>query len=103
MHFIFKKRYYERIFSTLREEVCKMLVKEVEGHKKPKDIRGKVIERIAAYKADFKEMAEIMMPERLKIEKELNEVTMLLTTQKREDIAYMMTSANDFYRRCFKK
>lgn len=68
-----------------------MLVREVEAHKKPKDIRGKVIERIAIYKTDFKEMAELMIPQRLKVEKELNEVTVLLTTQKREEVAYVMT------------
>ena len=80
-----------------------MLVREVEGQKKPKDIRQKVIERVAVYKADFKEMAEILIPQRLKIEKELNEITVLLTTQKREEFAYVMTEANDFYRRCFRK
>ena len=94
VHFIFKKRYYERIFTTIREEICKMLVREVEKTKKPKQIRNKVIERINFYKADCREMMELMITQKLKIQKELDEIILLLTTQKRQEIAFLMTEAS---------
>lgn len=31
MHFLFVKRYYERIFACMREEICKMLEKELKA------------------------------------------------------------------------
>lgn len=38
VHFIFKKRYFERIFATIREEISKLLEKQVDSLKKKKDV-----------------------------------------------------------------
>jgi hypothetical protein len=58
-------------------------------------MRTKVVERLARYKTDCTEMAELLFSsQKMRVEKELNEVNTLLTTQRREEIAFIMTEAS---------
>ena len=66
-------------------------------------IRSKVVERVARYKTDCQEMAQLLLKHRLSTDRELSEVTVLLTTQRREEIAFIMTQATETYKRMFKR
>lgn len=86
-----------------------MLEKEVDSLKRKKDVSSysikiaRVIERINRYKTDCLEMADILLKQKLRIERELNEIITLLTTQRRDEIAFIMTEASDIFKRIYKK
>ncbi len=48
-------------------------------------------------------MADLLVQQKIKIEKELNEIVVLLTTQRRDEIAFIITEAGDLYKRIYKK
>lgn len=62
-----------------------------------------MVDRINKYKVDCLEMAELLVKQKLKIDKELNEIVTLLTTQRRDEIAFIMTEASDLFKRIYKK
>lgn len=68
-HFVFRKRYWERVFGIIREEICRMLEKEARKMGKKKPDLTKLLERLEHYKKDCLEMALLLAGSKLKLER----------------------------------
>lgn len=80
-----------------------MMEKEAKKLTKKKPDLGKLLERVELYKKDCIEMATLLSGSKLKLEREFDELRVLLTTAKREEIRAILSEASEFYKRVYKK